>query len=82
MKNKCGNCENYIQHFAILDGKVQKIWCGHCRERGKKKLDQESIACELFVQGENVEQKLVNREYLTKNLLKKVLSMALWDDCL
>lgn len=78
MKNKCGDCANYVQHFAIQEGKVKKIWCGHCTKSNKKKLDQDSKACDDFVPGQSVDNKLVNKEYLTETLLNKVLSLELW----
>lgn len=80
MKNKCGNCARYVQHFAIFDGRLTKIVCGHCMDKKRKKTEQEMIACEEFVAGESVDNKMVRREYLTKELLQKVLSLELWEN--
>ena len=79
MGNRCGECSKFIQHYAFLEGKLRKVWCGHCTDTRKKMLHQDKPACDLFTPGESVEEKLVNQEYLTKTLLQKVLSMKLWE---
>lgn len=80
MENKCGECVHYIQHYAIFEGKLNKIYFGHCVMKKRKKLDQISPACELYVPGEPIENQLVTKKYLTKELLQKLLSMELWED--
>ena len=77
MKNKCGNCTKYIQHYGIFDGKLRKVFYGHCMEKNKCNLDEDSAACNLFVPGDPMDTRMVSKEYLTKELLQKVLSMSL-----
>lgn len=80
MENKCGECAHYIQHYAIFEGKLSPIYFGHCVQKKRKRVDQISPACELYVQGEPIENRLVTKKYLTKELLQKLLSMELWQD--
>ncbi|MBQ8910818.1 MAG: hypothetical protein IJY91_07255 [Oscillospiraceae bacterium] len=46
-------------------------------EKNKCNLDEDSAACNLFVPGDPMDTRMVSKEYLTKELLQKVLSMSL-----
>ncbi len=66
----CKNCKHFVQHYAIVDGKLFDVWCGLCiHARGKhRKPDQR--ACEAFAirKGE-----VPSEKYLTRVLLQYLM---------
>lgn len=76
-EKRCKDCEHYIQHYAMDSRKIYRVYCGHCRIfiRGKKYPDKK--ACEQFVFRTTDVDGFVNKEYLSKELLKYVLSLEL-----
>ncbi len=55
--DRCKNCANYIQHFALLENKFRKVYCGHCRLSVKNKIKPDSLACDEFVRGLAIDEK-------------------------
>ena len=74
----CGDCKHYVQHFGLFDGKLQKVFCGHCMQNYAKRKNPDTPVCSKFVAGVSLKKKMVSKEYLTKKLLQKVLQMELW----
>ena len=35
---QCEQCEYYIQHYSISEGRIWKVYCGHCKFNNKKKI--------------------------------------------
>lgn len=79
-KEFCRECKEYVQHYGIFDGKIRKVYCGHCKQIRSKAKRPDDVACPSFVSGTPEDEKLVSREFLTKELLKRVLEMNLWSD--
>ena len=74
---KCKNCGNYIPHYGLLDGRLYRLYCGHCTVQRYKRKDPDRAACEMFIPGTSNEEAFVSKEYLSKKLLEKVLDMEL-----
>ena len=76
-KNTCGNCQYYRQHYGISDGRIYRVFCGHCtftRIRTKRPF---TAACENYIYAQPDENAFVSKEYLSKALLLRVLNMDL-----
>jgi len=78
MHNKtCHQCGNFIRHYSLRGGKLYSIFCGHCILFPSRRKHLDTSACEHFVQGEEDTDLFVKKEYLTKALLERVLSMEI-----
>ena len=73
----CRTCQHFIQHYALRNSKLIQVHCGHCTYAAPKTKRPGRKACEHFEQGVNDTEHFVNKEYLSKKLLDKVLSMEL-----
>ena len=74
---QCKMCQYYIQHYGLKAGRLFRIHCGHCVVgRAKRKLP-DAQTCLLFIQGKADEEDFVNKDYLSKELLKYILEMEL-----
>ena len=74
---QCAQCESYIQHYILRNGKLYRIFCGHCLRFPAKRKRPYAPACEHFVPGEADTNSYVGKEFLTKKLLERVLNMEL-----
>ena len=73
----CGSCGYFVRHYALCDGRLIQVYCGHCTYVKPKVKRPDRKACEHFEQGIKDTECFVNKEYLSKKLLEKVLSMEL-----
>ena len=76
----CKSCRYFIQHYALRNSRLIQVYCGHCTYAAPKAKRPDRKACEHFEQGENDTEHFANKEYLSKKLLDKVLSMELLPD--
>lgn len=76
-ENKCKECHYYIQHYALVGNRMIRVCCGHCTFKAPKAKRPDRKACEHFQQGEKDAEQFASKEYLSKQLLDKVLSMEL-----
>ena len=74
---KCKNCGNYIPHYGLLDGRLYRLYCGHCTVQPYKRRHPDKQVCEKFVPGTSREETFASKEYLSKKLLEKILDMEL-----
>ena len=73
----CKSCQHFIQHYALCDGRLIQVYCGHCTYATPKTKRPDRKACEHFEQGIKDTEHFANKEYLSKKLLEKVMSMEL-----
>ena len=73
----CKDCKHYMQHYGLNKNGFFWLNCGHCTHlrAGHRCPDQK--ACKNFIPGENREKAFASKEYLTKALLDKVLTLPL-----
>lgn len=74
---KCKNCQYYMQHYTLCQNRLIQVYCGHCTYKTPKTKCPDRKACEHFEQGEKDIEQFASKEYLSKKLLDKVLSMEL-----
>lgn len=77
---KCSSCKYFKQHFALSEGRLHAVFCGHCMHKNAKTKKPHAKACEYFEQGSELVEQLVTKQYLTKALLTKLLNMELAPD--
>ena len=73
----CKKCHYYIQHYALVENRMIQVYCGHCTRKTPKTKRPDRIAYEHFQQGEKDTEQFASKEYLSKRLLDKVMSMEL-----
>jgi len=73
----CRNCKFFMQHYILDNGKLRWINRGHCTN-GKLR-DRQAFAkvCAQYEYQSPVEDGYADKEYLSKELLRKVLTMDL-----
>jgi len=76
-EQKCKNCQYYLQHYTLSGNQFIQVYCGHCTYKNPKAKRPDRKACEHFQQGEKDTTHFVSKEYLSKKLLEKILSMEL-----
>ena len=74
---QCKNCQHYLQHFALNKRRLFRVNCGHCTLSKPKRKQPDAKACENFIHCPSVEEAFASKEYLSKELLKYVLSLDL-----
>lgn len=77
MEKTCSDCKRFVQHYGLHDGRIFKIYCGHCACKKVKTKKPDCKACDNFEQGIKDEENFVKKEYLTKRLLDYVLNLEL-----
>ena len=71
----CHSCRYFIQHYALRNGRLIQVFCGHCTFKTPRTKRPDRKTCEHFEQGDKDTDAFVGKEYLSKKLLEKVLSM-------
>ena len=73
----CRNCAFYLQHFTMDQGRIFRVYCGHCTQRRYKRRLPDAKICDQFRPGSAPEDAFASKEYLSKALLQYVLSLEL-----
>ena len=73
----CRACKYFHQHYTIDNKRIFSVFCGHCTYGRIRKKDPDSKACEHFAYIPPVEDYFVTKEYLSKELLRRILEMDL-----
>ena len=76
-ENHCQDCRYYIRHYTLVESRMIQVHCGHCTWRTPKTKRPDRTACEHFERGIHDFEQFVSKEYLSKKLLDKVISMEL-----
>jgi len=74
----CCYCGHFRQHYTLSDGKLVKVYCGHCTFLSpfKRKRPHDKF-CDNFIPIPSNAENFVSKEYLTKTLLRRVLELPL-----
>ena len=75
--NQCETCQHYMQHYALNKRGIICVYCGHCTFSHPKRKRPDTKACENYTPGSPPEDAFASKEYLTKELLRYVLSLDL-----
>ena len=73
----CAQCTHFLQHYGLKNGKLYKLYCGHCTEVSVKHRRPDAKACANYLQSFLEEDAFVTKEYLSHRLLEHVLHMEL-----
>ena len=76
-KEICSNCKHFRQHYAMDKRKIFRVYCGHCVQHSTKKRKPDAAACENFIASPPDEDAFATKEYLSKELLRYVLSLEI-----
>jgi len=76
----CKSCTHFYQHYGMRNGKVYKVFCGHCvAAKGRPRMCRPyQKVCENYSPGVDPVEDYVTKEYLTKALLDRILKLELW----
>ena len=78
--NFCGTCVHYRQHYTFIQGKLFRVYCGHCTYQKTKRKRLDAKVCENYSYVEATEDTFVTKEYLSKSLLEYLLKLELLPD--
>ena len=73
----CNTCIHFRQHYALNNGKIFRVYCGHCTCGKVRRKRPDAKACENYLLSESTENTFATREYLSKALLDYILRMEL-----
>ena len=73
----CSGCEHFLQHYALTDRKLLRVYCGHCTAGRAKHVKPDKKSCAQFHPGTPDVQAFASREYLSRELLQYVLNLPL-----
>ena len=76
-EKQCKECRFYLQHYTFDQKKIFRVYCGHCTITKVKRKRPDAKACENFIQGSPYEEAFASKEYLSKELLKYLISLDL-----
>ena len=77
IEKRCEQCENFVQHYGLCEGRLFQLYCGHCRRKDRKTRNPQKKACDAFVQGTSDASQFVTKQFLTEALLRRVLELPL-----
>ena len=66
-----------MQHYIFSESKFRWVNCGHCMGPERRHRKPDAKACQHYIYNPSAETRFVSKEYLTKELLKYVLSLDL-----
>ena len=76
-KKVCKDCKYFLQHYILSKRGLTRVFFGHCtfsRVKGKR---PDSKCCEHYIEGIADTENFASKEYLTKELIKRLLTMEL-----
>ena len=76
-EKQCKNCQHFMQHLALDNRRLFRVYCGHCTFKKAKRKLPDTKACENYITGSPPEEAFATKEYLSKELLQYILSLDL-----
>ena len=73
----CGSCAFFQQHYALNRNKLFRVYCGRCLLTRPKRKVADAKACSEYQTCEPDISAFASKEYLSKELLRYVLSLPL-----
>lgn len=71
----CNTCLYYLQHYALDQRKIFRVYCGHCTYQRPKRKRPDTKACENYTLAEPDENAFASKEYLSKALLEYMFNL-------
>lgn len=76
-EKRCKSCMHFRQHYTFDERHIFRVYCGHCTFPHVRKKLPDRAACENYIPAAPDEDAFVRKEYLSKELLKYLLSLEL-----
>ena len=74
---RCINCKHFRQHYGLDERRLFRLYCGHCVLPGMRRKRPDTPGCEHFEPGSDPTEAFVSKAYLSKELLRYMLSLEL-----
>lgn len=74
---QCKDCCYFLQHYTFDNKKIFRVFCGHCTRNAPKHKRPYTKGCDQFAPRPENENPFVSKEYLSKELLRYMLSLEL-----
>ena len=71
----CKTCKYFRQHYILTEGRIMRVFCGHCIFPKVKSKRPYSNACENYIYAPPDEDSFVDRKYLTKEMIRCLFEM-------
>ena len=74
-KKTCKTCAHFHQHYSLKDGRITRVFCGHCIYPKVKTKRPFSTACENYTYGPADEDAFASKKFLTKEMIRHLYEM-------
>ena len=71
----CKTCVHFHQHYSLKDGKITRVFCGHCIFPKVKTKYPYTKACENYSYAPPDEEAFADKKYLTKEMIRHLFEM-------
>ena len=73
----CKQCAHFLQHYAISEDRIFRVYCGHCTVPKVRRKAPDAPVCDNFSPGSPDEDAFATKKYLSKTLLEYMLNLEL-----
>ena len=71
----CKTCKNFHHHYTLSEGRIMRVFCGHCTYPKVKRKRPFDKACENYTYAPPDEDSFADRKYLTKEMIRYLFEM-------
>ena len=71
----CQTCIHFHQHYSLKDGKITRVFCGHCTFTAPKPKRTFTKACDNYAYVPADEDAFADKKYLTKEMIRHLFEM-------
>ena len=71
----CATCAHFHRHYSLKDGKITRVFCGHCTFPKVKRKYPFTKAYENYIYAPPDEDAFADNKYLTKEMVKHLFGM-------
>lgn len=71
----CKSCKYFHQHYILTEGRIVRVFCGHCIFPKVKSKRPYSKACENYIYAPPDEDSFADKKYLTKEIIRCLFKM-------
>ena len=71
----CKTCVHFHQHYSLKDGKITRVFCGHCIFPKVRTKYPYTKACENYSYAPPDEETFADKKYLTKEMIRHLFEM-------
>ncbi len=71
----CATCLHFCQHYILTEGRIMRVFCGHCIFPNVKSKRPFTKACENYIYAPPDEDAFADKNYLTKEMIRHLFEM-------